>query len=218
MLTEKQIERMLMKVKRFELTLEPLIFEKVGQIDCEAYCTYESLYEIPDDSLFEKVEKGWRWGGESMYCWFKSSFTVPENLAGKDLFVRPHIEGYEAMLWVDGKPCGTFANKIVFTGHGNHYCDLLDQGVEAGKSYDIVLEYYAGHSYKGCMPLEEEPLLDYDFSYNGIDICEKNHEIQEFYFDLVTHNHMVEFLPRKASRGPRSLTPFMICTISFTIP
>ncbi|NLP49027.1 MAG: alpha-mannosidase [Clostridiales bacterium] len=198
MLTEKQIERMLMKVKRFELTLEPLIFEKVGQIDCEAYCTYESLYEIPDDSLFEKVEKGWRWGGESMYCWFKSSFTVPENLAGKDLFVRPHIEGYEAMLWVDGKPCGTFANKIVFTGHGNHYCDLLDQGVEAGKSYDIVLEYYAGHSYKGCMPLEEEPLLDYDFSYNGIDICEKNHEIQEFYFDLVTLNQMVEFLPKES--------------------
>ncbi len=200
MLTEKQIERMLTKLKRFELTLEPLIFEKVGELDCEAYYTYDSLYEIPDKSLFEKIEKGWRWGGESMYCWFKSSFTVPADLDKKDLFVRPHIEGYEAMLWVNGKPFGTFANKIVFTGHGNHYCDLLSKGAKAGDELSVVLEYYAGHSYKGCMPLEEEPLLDYDFSYKGVDICLKNEKMQELYFDLVTINQMAEFLPKESFR------------------
>lgn len=40
-------------------------------------------------------------------------------------FIRPHISGYEGTLWVDGVPYGNFSTKIVFTGHGNHYCDLL---------------------------------------------------------------------------------------------
>ena len=45
----------------------------------------------------------------------------------------PHTEGYETLLWVNGKPFGTFATKIVFTGHGNHYCDLLKMNVKAGE-------------------------------------------------------------------------------------
>lgn len=101
---------------------------------------------------------------------------------------------------MNGVPFGTFSTKIVFTGHGNHYCDLLKKAPEAGEIIDIAVEYYAGHAYKGCMPLEEEPLLDYDFAYNGIEICVKNEEIQEFYFDLVTLNQLVEILPEKSFR------------------
>ncbi|MBO4342767.1 MAG: alpha-mannosidase [Clostridia bacterium] len=200
MLTQKQVNRMYSKMKRFENTLEPMIFTKVGETPARVYETPERLYEIPDDSLFAPVEKGHIWGGEEHFCWFKSEFTVPENLAGRDLFIMPHTQGYETLLWVNGKPFGTFATKIVFTGHGNHYCDLLRQNAQAGEKIDIALEVYSGHSYKGCSPLSQEPLLDYKFLYNGIDICVKDYYIQEFYFDLKTVNELFECLPDDSFR------------------
>ena len=55
-------------------------------------------------------------------------------------------------------PYGNFCTKIVITGHGNHYCDLLRKDAKAGDKIAIDLEYYAGQSYKGCHPTEKLPL------------------------------------------------------------
>ena len=200
MLTEKQIQRMLGKLKRFESTLDSMVFTKVAEINASAYETAERLYEIPDASLFNPVDKGWTWGGPRSFCWFRSEFVVPEELDGKNIFIRPHTQGYESLLWVNGEPFGTFATKIVFTGHGNHYCDLLKMNVKAGEKIDIALEVYAGHPYKGCDPLENQPLLDYVYTFNGMDICVKDYEIQEFYFDLKVINELVETLDEYSFR------------------
>lgn len=127
-----------------------------------AFATLERFHCIPEDSLFDPIEKGYKWGEEFGYCWFKTDFVVPDGLGGKDIFIRPHISGYEGTLWVDGVPYGNFSTKIVFTGHGNHYCDLLKKDAKAGEKIAIDLEYYAGHSYKGCHPTENNPLLTYD--------------------------------------------------------
>ena len=75
MLNDKQIQRMLRKLKRFEDTLDGMIFEKVCDLPVSAYETKESLYQIPDSSLFEPIHPGDIWGGEGVYCWFKSSYT-----------------------------------------------------------------------------------------------------------------------------------------------
>lgn len=201
MLSEKQIDRMLSKVSRFLTILEPHIFERVSELkDVIAYETTDELHEIPNESLFKPVRNGFKWGGESHYCWFKSSYRVPKELSGKDLFIMPHVGGYEAMLWVDGVPFGTFASKIVFTGHGNHYCDLLVKNAKAGQNIDIAVEYYAGHSYKGCSPLDNDPPLDYDYTYNSFDICVKNNEIAEYYFDLEALVLLEKALPETSFR------------------
>ncbi len=195
MLTEVQISRMLGKLERFETILDPFIFRKVDEVGARAFETTERLHKIPDDSLFSPVEKGWVWGAEGSYCWFKTEYIVPDELDGKNLFIRPSTQGYESMLWVNGVPFGTFATKIVFTGHGNHYCDLLKMAVNAGEKIEIALEVYAGHSYKGCSPLEDKPLLDYRYTFGGIDICVKDYKIQDFYFDLRTVNQLANDLP-----------------------
>ena len=201
MLAEKQIQRMYQKLTRFEKILEPLIFRKEEKIgDIVKYETTDRLYEIPDDSLFIPAEVGSEWGGEESFCWYKAEFTVPDKLDGKDIFIMPHTQGYETLLWVNGEPFGTFATKIVFTGHGNHYCDLLKKNAKAGEKIDIALEVYSGHSYKGCAPLENRPLLDYKFSYDGINICTKDYEIEEFYFDLMTVNELYAALPAESFR------------------
>lgn len=194
MLNDKQILRMLRKLKRFEEHLDSMIFEKVCELPVLAYQTDESLYEIPDDSLYHPVKPGDIWGGEGTYCWFKSHYTVPEEYAGRPLFLRPKMGGYEALLWVDGKPFGTFATKIVVTGHGNHYCDMLVKNPQAGQDIKIDVEFYSGHYVMGCMPFEEAEHNNYRFPFSEMDICVKNEKIADFYFNLRALSELVEVL------------------------
>lgn len=195
MLTERQFNRMFEKLKRFENTLEPMIFVKKDSVGACAYETADRLYSVPDDSFFTAVEPGFVWGGDEKFCWFKTEYTVPAELDGKDIFIWPHTGGYESLLYVNGKPYGTFNTKIVFTGHGNHYCDLLRKNAKAGEKIEIAIEAYSGHNYKGTAPLDNRPFLDYRYNFSGIDICVKDYDIQEFYFDLFTVNELYDNLP-----------------------
>ena len=209
MLNDKQILRMLRKLKRFEGTLDHMIFEKVCELPVCAYETKEQLYNIPDDSLFSPVKPGDIWGGENVYCWFKSSYQVPAEYEGTPLYLRPNVGGYEAMLWVDGKPFGTFATKIVVTGHGNHYCDMLVKEPKAGQEIKIDLEFYAGHYVMGSMPFEENPRRDFRFPFTSMDICVKNEEIANFYFNLRTLNELVEVLDETSYRKAELINVMM---------
>ncbi len=195
MLNNKQIERLLGKMGDFVERLEPYIFTKVGELENVEKCHVDKRWHSLPDLPFEAAEKGTYWEGEGTYCWFKGDFTVSDELAGKTLFIKPHIGGYEAMLFVNGKPFGTFASKIVVTAHGNHYCDMVKYNPAAGEKIDIALEYYAGHFVPGCMPFENSGRTEFKFLYDGADICVKNYEVQEFYFDLKTLFQMTKTLP-----------------------
>ncbi len=195
MLNNKQIDRLLGKMESFIERLEPYIFTKVGELENVQMCHVDNRWHNLPDLPFETAEKGTYWEGEGTYCWFKGDFTVSEELAGKTLFIKPHIGGYEAMLFVNGKPFGTFASKIVVTAHGNHYCDMIKHNPAAGEKLNIALEYYAGHFVPGCMPFENSGRTEFRFLYDGADICVKDYEVQEFYFDLKTLFQMTKALP-----------------------
>ncbi len=196
MLNDKQIERLLGKMERFIEQLEPHIFVKVGELENVENCHVDKRYHSIPELPFEKARKGMQWKGEGTYCWFKGDFTVPEELSGKTLFIKPHIGGYEALLFVNGKPFGTFASKIVVTAHGNHYCDMIKYNPAAGEKIDIALEYYAGHYVPGTSPFETNRLSDFCFTYDGADICVKDYDVQEFYFDLRTLYQITQNLPK----------------------
>lgn len=200
MLHDKQIDRMLSKLKRFEDTLEPMLFQVIDQVPMRKFHTDQQWHTIPADHHYEECQLGDRYQGEGTYCWFKGEYQVADEYAGQSLYIRPHIEGYEAMLWVNGKPFGTFCSKIVVTGHGNHYCDLLKQNPVSGESISIALEYYAGHYVKGCMPFEEMGMRSFDYAYNGVDICLRDEVVSDFYFDLRTLNQLVSSLEPSSFR------------------
>ncbi len=183
MLNEKQMPRCVLKLERFLDTLDGLIFEKVCALDVRAFETDKQYHSVPDEK-YKSISKGDIWGGESRYCWFRSDYTVPAELEGKALFVRPQVGGYEAMLFVDGKPMGTFATKIVVTGHGNHYCDMIEPSATAGQKLDLAIEFYTGHYVPGEMPLETRPRRDFKFAYDTIDICTRNDLVAQTMFDL----------------------------------
>lgn len=196
MLNEPQIGKLLGKISRFADLLEPMIFNKEAEVAFSAFRTEDRLHAIPDDAAFSPVEKGFTWYGKDAYCWFKGGFTVPEDLKGKDLFIKPHMEGYEALLFVNGKTMGTFATKIVYTGHGNHYCDMIKKNAQAGETLDIVIEYYGGHDNPGNHPVSDDCIKNYNFVYNGADVCTKNYEISDYYFDLVSVYQLASALPK----------------------
>ncbi|MBR5409736.1 MAG: alpha-mannosidase [Clostridia bacterium] len=187
MLNAPQIKKMTDKLQRFADSLDERLFIKVGELEHVEYAVVDRQYHaLPGDVPFAEAVPGMKWSGEGSYCWFRGAFTPDESLAGKKLFVRPHICGYEAMLFVDGHAFGTFNTKIVYTGHGNHYCDLLKMNAEANKPIDVAIEYYAGHKYYGCHPGDKLQFNDFNFPYNGVDICVKDEEINDYYFDLLT--------------------------------
>ena len=66
MLNDKQIARMLKKMKRFEDTLDSMIFQKVCELPVSAYETKEPLDSIPDSSLYKPVKPGEIWGGDGV--------------------------------------------------------------------------------------------------------------------------------------------------------
>lgn len=194
MLTDRQLDRILRKMKRYEHTLENLMFQKVDEVPAASFLTDGSHHEVPGRENFKPCKDGDSYEGEGSYCWFLADYEVPEHLAGKDLFIWPKIEGYEGLLWVNKKPYGNFASKLIIGSHGNHYCDLLRQNVKSGEKIEIALEYYANHYIIGTQPFDVNPSHDFRITYHGIDICLKNEEICNFYYDLRIMNEMAESL------------------------
>lgn len=200
MYTKNQINRMLGKLKRLESMLEQKLFQVVDTMEMKAFHTDGRYHEIPEDDCFTPCREGDVFEGEGTYCWFKGHYQVPEQLDGKKLFIYPHIKGYEGMLWVDGRPYGNFASKIIEHSHGNHYCDMLCQSAAGGQIIDIALEYYANHFIKGTQPFSEEGQKIYEIQYFPIDICVKDEEVSSFYYNLKISNQMAEVLEEKDYR------------------
>ncbi|MBP1753925.1 MAG: hypothetical protein H6Q59_323, partial [Firmicutes bacterium] len=185
MLTDRQTEIMLTKLKRFEATLEGLLFNKVDEVSMQAYPTDGRYKEVPAADNFKSCKSGDSWVGEGSYCWFLGEYIVPNELDNKMLYVYPKIEGYEGLLWVDRKPCGNFGTKIQAFGHGNHYCDMLVKKASKNERIEIAMEYYAHHYVIGTQPFQTDPREDYRITYHSVDICVKNEAVWDAYFNLM---------------------------------
>lgn len=200
MLNEKQASIVLDKLERFEEHLGNLIFEQVDYIgDVLFKQTSETLYTLPGEP-WGTICPGSAWGKEGAYGYFKTSYIVPKELAGEPLYLMPHTQGYESLLWVNGQPFGTYATKIVVTGHGNHYCDMICMNPVAGETIDLCVECYCGHFVHGDHPFVNTGRTNYTFQYDGMHICRKNRLISDFCFDLYTLTQLVRALDSKSYR------------------
>ncbi len=201
MFTERQTDRVLGKLKRLEEMLEPLLFEKVDEMEMESFLTDGSWHSVPEASHFTSCPKGTVYEGEGIYVWLRGSYRVPQRLRGQALFLWPKVKAYEGMLWVDGKPYGNFASKFAANSHGNHYCDLITGNAETDKPIEIAIEYYAHHFVKGTQPLKDEGSEEeFKVVYEGMDICVKREELADFYYDLKIANQMAEVLDKGSFR------------------
>ena len=203
MLNDAQNVKLLSKLRRAMEVFEPYIFTKVAPLPFAMYETAERLETIPEQSLFalpEQRPSGLEWGGEGCYCWFLTQYTPPEELAGQPLYLYPELGGYEAMLWVDGQPYGTYATKIVVTRHGNHYCDRICAAATPGTPIALAIEFYAGHYVVGEQPFERRVHGDFRFTAKQISVCTKNQAVLDFILDLRVLLQLAEKLPEISFR------------------
>lgn len=190
MLNEQQNKKMLAKLQRAVETFEGYIFQSIGQLEYKVFETKEDFRTVPENEYF--TERGEVWGGEGTCCWFKGSYTPPAEYENQPLYIMPHVGGYEAMLWVNGEPGGTFATKIVVTRHGNHYCDRICAHANPKKPIEIAIEFYAGHYVIGCYPFETNEKTSFTYKPGTIDICVKNQAVADFIYELRILTQLVE--------------------------
>jgi len=200
MMADRQIDRMLRKLVRLEMTLGERMFQVVDHVEVKWYQTRERLHQIPDASFFSACEKGDSWGGTDVFCWFLGTYIPGEELQGRTLYLYPKTTGYEAMLWVDGLPRGIYAAKFVEQSHGNHYCDMLVGSAQAGQPVSIALEYFAGNFCIGTLPLVNEEKRDFRYQVGSMDICIRDELYAEFLFDLKVVNQLAAALDKNNFR------------------
>ncbi len=94
-----------------------------------------------DDTRWEQIKVGERWGGQGQTCWFRFPFEVPKAWAGQKVAAHillgryEHISGPEALAYLDGQP----VQGIDF----NHRDIVLDASIRPGERHMLALEAYS---------------------------------------------------------------------------
>ena len=185
MLFEKQMERTFGKLENLKNHLAGRMFVTVDSMNMEMLRTHEKLHQPPETGYVPAII-GDTWGSEKEYCWFKGIYTVPEELADKQLFLFPLTGFREALLFVDGMPGGIFNKKITNHTFGGHYAIMISPGSKAQDTLEIALEAYAGHNFAGTQPFIEEPPILFGYEIKDFLICTKDELICDAYFNLRT--------------------------------
>lgn len=87
---------------------------------------------------------GTKWGHTYEYCWMRSRITPARRAAGKRVLMNLTTGG-ETTVFVDGRSFGTYRADWVSTPHHFMVDNFLTPCGEAGRTYDLLLEAYAGH-------------------------------------------------------------------------
>lgn len=185
------------KVKRMYGEYSRFLYETVASLPCEIAEAAAPADDPAHRAAFQTrmPEDGWRavkagdtWGGEFAYAWIRSSFTVPEALAGRRLFLRPDTGLVEGLLFLNGKACGIFDRcPDIPSDFRLHDVQQLTDSAGAGESFDIAVECYAGHRVLGTSPGADGTVDKWSFypaqfvrTFRSLDIVLRDERVAEF--------------------------------------
>lgn len=186
MLQPSQQQQLLKKLKRLPGLADRHFFIPAAWLETTVHETTLLYDEPPADVPYRVVSPGDSWGNEESYAWFHCGTVLKREWCGAPLYLRPRLGGYEGLLFVNGEPSGSFANKITVTTHGNHYCSLLLDHPEEGEPLVIDLEFYAGHFVPGTQPFDTGNGPSFTYTFEEMALCHKNQSAIDFAVDLQT--------------------------------
>ena len=190
MLSNKQMNRTVGKINHFQRVIEKKMFVTRDNVPMEILTTFDKLFAPPAEG-YKPAEKGTHWGVERQYAWLRGTYTVPDSLAGKQIFLRPMIGFKEGMLFINATPAGIFTQNTHAGGaHGKHYCLLLTNNAKAGETFRLAIELYAGHNIVGTQPFDDERQFSWHHEINEFLICEKDPLICNAYFNFRMLNEL----------------------------
>ncbi len=86
------------------------------------------------------VDRDLIWGEPDGYYWFGGPITIPERLAGRDVFCRLHAQFGSVMGRSDPQLLVRVDGRIAQGGDGNHREFPLTRNAVAGQSFDLLIE------------------------------------------------------------------------------
>jgi len=194
MQTKQGIAQTKDKLRRFVKTLDSRQYQPIATVETR-FCQTGRQHRMPEDAQFGPMPEDMRWGGEGAYGWFKGTFTVPEALDGRALYLWPKTKYYEAMLWLNGEPHGIFTPEEPPNMVGLHFTGCITTCARAGETLELVLECYAFHDMPGTMPFAQESFKDYTYPIGPMDVCTRDEEFAAFQYDLQTLLELTDVLP-----------------------
>ena len=128
-------------------TLKKDMYLPLGPIEVEAFTTMDHLtVEEASKGNFAPMPHGVKWGHSFEYCWMHSKITLPPEAEGKRICMNL-VTGGETTVFVDGISFGTYRADWVVEPLHFIVDNYLTRCGEAGRTYDLMLEAYAGHYY-----------------------------------------------------------------------
>ncbi|MHB1456364.1 MAG: alpha-mannosidase [Armatimonadota bacterium] len=170
--------------------VEELLFQKIrarfGEIGAKRYWAVKPIqnitmrqttdYEKYDDAVnadgWQEIKVGDEWGGNGEFAWFKLSFTVPDEYAGKPLvaIMKLGLSG-----WLGGEGC-LFIDGVPFQGIDRYHPEvILTKCAKPGDKYDLVVE---------CVSTEVWRYKTGKVKFEQADIAVINQDAWDYWFDL----------------------------------
>ena len=128
-------------------TLKQDLYLPLGTIEVEGFTTMDHL--TPEEAAkgpFAPMAEGTRWGHSYEYCWMRGKVTLPEEAAGRRIVANLDTGG-ETTVFVNGRAFGTYRAGWVSVPHHFIEDNVLTTCGEAGQTFHILMEAYAGHFY-----------------------------------------------------------------------
>ncbi len=125
------------RIERWQDVLWKLTYHPLGEVKLAGFTTHAQLSaEQAEQQAFQPMPPGTTWGSKWEYGWFKGQVNLPEEARGKRIVVRLATGG-ESLVWVNGSVTGSvgWAHKEI----------TLATHAEPGKTYNLLVESYAGH-------------------------------------------------------------------------
>ena len=126
-------------------TLKDDFYLPLGPIVVEGFFTMD--YLTPAEAMrrdFAPITPGTAWGHSWEYCWLRGRVELPMQADGKRIVMDLNTGG-ETTVFVDGRSFGTYRAPWVEVPHHYLVDNCLTGSGEAGHTYDLLLEAYAGH-------------------------------------------------------------------------
>ncbi len=198
----------LQKVKMLYGEYRKLLYNRVTELPCEiseipapentpeAFSEFNT--EMPQNG-WKRVNSGDKWGGDFCYAWFRSNYTVPKELKGKTLLIKPNAALVEGLLFINGKASGIFdRSPDIPPDLRLHEVQPLVFNAKEGETFEIAIECYAGHRVMGTMSYDNGEVNRWSFyptdtvhTFGSVDIVLCDETVAEF---LMLHRTVSQIL------------------------
>ena len=174
-------------------------YRKAGVIPVSYFTTMDHLsFENAAQGQYAPAPVGMQWGKKWAYAWFRGNVTIGPELAGKRVVFTLNT-AEEMLVWVNGREAGAIDKK--------HRYITLTRCAEAGHTYEIHAECYAGHGIRnegagivawGADTVPEPPECQVTVGASHFGVW--NEELFQVAMDYLTLYSLVQKLPEKDLR------------------